>query len=92
MLLKKIRRPKTDDQVSDAVFSTDQSDKFKNVFEGLPQNIILCDPQSLEIVYVNQSCIETIKPLEQYLPISVDQLVGSSIDIFEENLSQQTSQ
>jgi methyl-accepting chemotaxis protein len=50
---------------------------------------MLCNPETLDIVYVNQTRIETLRPLEQYMPITADQLVGSCIDIFHKNPAHQ---
>ncbi len=55
---------------------------FERVIEGLPLNVMLCDPVSLEIIYANETSIDTLRPLEQYIPIKADDLVGSCIDIF----------
>lgn len=63
--------------------------QFQSVIEGLPLNVMLCDPQTLDIVYANQTSIETLRPLEQYLPITADKLVGSCVDIFHKNPSHQ---
>ena len=49
--------------------------------ENAPTNIILAAPE-LNIVYMNPASTETLKKVEQYLPIPVDQIVGSNVDIF----------
>lgn len=62
---------------------------FEKVIQGLPLNVMLCNPKTLDIVYVNQTSIDTLRPLEQYLPIKADALVGTCIDIFHANPSHQ---
>jgi methyl-accepting chemotaxis protein len=49
--------------------------------ENAPINVLYTDTD-LTIRYANQASIRTLKGLEQYLPIRVDELVGQSIDIF----------
>ena len=43
---------------------------------------MICDLHSLVVLYANETSIETLRPLEQYLPINADELIGSCIDIF----------
>ncbi|MCB0337751.1 MAG: hypothetical protein KDD62_15650, partial [Bdellovibrionales bacterium] len=49
--------------------------------ENAPVNIILAN-KDLTITYLNPSSSETLQTLAQYLPISPEQMVGASIDIF----------
>ena len=85
MLLKSLRSnsDETTSEVVEADIPTEtKSSEFERVVEGLPLNVMLCDPKTMEITYANETSIETLKPLEAYLPISADELVGSSIDVF----------
>ncbi|MCP5381016.1 MAG: chemotaxis protein [Kordiimonadaceae bacterium] len=65
------------------------TNEFMRVIEGLPLNVMLCDPGTLEITYANKTSLETLKTLEEYLPINAEDLVGSCIDIFHKNPSHQ---
>ncbi len=58
-----------------------QSLQFQSMMENSPTNVILAD-QDFNIIYMNPASLETLKTLEQYLPVPVDQVVGSNIDIF----------
>jgi methyl-accepting chemotaxis protein len=49
--------------------------------EGAPVNIMFCD-RDLIIRYVNPASMEALHALQSLLPVSVDEVVGSSIDIF----------
>ncbi|MBX7232484.1 MAG: hypothetical protein K1X29_10400 [Bdellovibrionales bacterium] len=52
-----------------------------SLLEKAPINIMFCD-RSLIIQYMNSQSHETLKKIEAYLPIPVDKVVGSKIDIF----------
>jgi methyl-accepting chemotaxis protein len=69
-----------------------------NVFQGkteifemmdsLPFNIMYCDTD-LIIKYANPSSYRTLKGLESFLPIPLDKIVGSKIDVFHKDPSYQ---
>lgn len=55
----------------------------------MPVNAMLCEVENFEIVYANETSIETLRPLEKYLPIKADDLVGTCIDVFHKDPSHQ---
>jgi methyl-accepting chemotaxis protein len=59
-------------------------DKFYNMVENVPINVLLADTD-LNLIYMNASSTSTLKTLEQFLPKPVEELVGESIDIFHED-------
>jgi len=56
--------------------------RLLGVLDQLPIAIMTCNPATYVIDYVNQTGVETIRRVEQYLPVKADQLVGTNIDIF----------
>jgi len=52
------------------------------LLDQIPVNVILCDPQDLRITYANRATFETLRGMQKLLPIPVDSLVGTSIDVF----------
>ena len=64
-------------------------DRVNSMMENAPVNVLFADKDELKITYANPSSIKTLKTLEQYLPIPVDQLVGQCIDIFHKNPAHQ---
>jgi methyl-accepting chemotaxis protein len=60
---------------------TQDLEKFYNMVENVPINVMLAN-LDLDLVYMNAALTETLRTLEQYLPKSVDELIGESIDIF----------
>lgn len=92
MLFKNLRNADLGENLETAdtsVFDVNSENEFERVVEGLPLNVMLCDPESLEIRYANSTSIETLRTLEQYLPIKADELVGTCIDVFHKNPSHQ---
>lgn len=59
-----------------------------NMVSNVPINIMACD-RDLKIVSLNPSAFNTLKQIENLLPIKAEQVVGSSIDIFHKNPAHQ---
>ena len=55
--------------------------RYKAMLDGAPANLMLTD-LDLNIVYLNPASLKTLEKIEQYLPVTVDKVLGSSIDIF----------
>jgi len=49
--------------------------------DALPVNVMFCD-RDLILRYLNRESRKSLKTLQQYLPVPVDQIVGKSIHIF----------
>ena len=58
------------------------------IVENAPINIMLADNDGT-IVYMNPASKETLRSIQHLLPIPVDQIVGSSYDIFHKNPAHQ---
>ena len=74
-------------------FATDitkevEMSRLQSAMANAPINI-MCADLDLKIQYVNPMSIKTLKTLEQYLPVKVDQLIGTCIDVFHKNPSHQ---
>jgi methyl-accepting chemotaxis protein len=54
---------------------------FEYALDALPANAMFCD-RDLILRYLNRSSRKTLKTLQQYLPVPVDELVGKSIHVF----------
>ncbi|MFQ5449316.1 MAG: bacteriohemerythrin [Nitrospinaceae bacterium] len=59
-----------------------------SMMENAPVNIIFAD-RDLKIQFMNPASAATLKKLEQYMPIRVENIIGESIDIFHKNPSHQ---
>jgi methyl-accepting chemotaxis protein len=58
--------------------------RMVSMMENAPFNILFADSDYI-LQYANPASVTTLKTLEQYLPVPVDQLVGQSIDVFHKN-------
>lgn len=76
------------DVVTDKIRLEFESARITSMMENAPINVIYCD-RDFNITYMNPASIETLKTIEQYLPVRVDEVVGSSIDIFHKNPAHQ---
>jgi len=56
--------------------------------ENAPINIILANTD-LDITYVNPATVKALTPLAHALPVPIDKVVGSNVDIFHKNPSYQ---
>lgn len=63
-------------------------DEVLSLLENSPINVMYCD-RDLVIQYMNNQSYETLKKISNYLPIAVDKIVGSKIDVFHKNPSHQ---
>lgn len=61
---------------------------MKPLVENAPVNMMLAD-KDLNITYVNPATVKNLKPLAHLLPVPVERLVGSNIDIFHKNPAMQ---
>jgi methyl-accepting chemotaxis protein len=55
----------------------------------LPVNVMMCDLDTFEVVYLNDTSKETLRSIEQYLPVSADEMLGTCIDVFHKNPAHQ---
>jgi methyl-accepting chemotaxis protein len=55
--------------------------RIKQMVDNAPINIMYAD-LDLKVRYMNPKAEQTLKKLEAYLPIKVDQMIGNSIDVF----------
>lgn len=69
----------------DPVRSIHPDSVFRQMVELMPVNVMLCELQDFRITYINASTRETLRKIEHVLPVRVDQLVGTSIDVFHKN-------
>jgi len=59
--------------------------RLTQMIDKMPINAMMCDPQTLEITYMNEASVTTLRGLEQYLPVKADDLMGTCIDVFHKN-------
>ena len=62
---------------------------FRQMADKLPSNLVVCDPETLNITYVNKASRATLREIEDLLPtgVNADNIVGQCIDVFHKNPS-----
>jgi len=63
--------------------------QLTQMVENMPVGVMMCDPETLEINYLNKFSNETLRTLEEHLPVKVDDMMGQCIDIFHKNPAHQ---
>ncbi len=72
-----------------AVLENSQDVDFAHqLLENAPINVMFAD-KDLILRYMNPASVKTLKTLEAFLPVKVDDLIGQSIDIFHKDPSYQ---
>ncbi len=61
--------------------STGEAARVVSMMQNAPINMIYAD-SNFDIQYMNPAAESTLKNLQQHLPVSVDKMIGNSIDIF----------
>lgn len=59
-----------------------------SMVESAPINIMLADRNGI-ITYINEKSRSTLSEIEEHLPITVDEIIGSSYDVFHKNPAHQ---
>jgi len=72
-------------KVTDREIFRVSSHRLKEMVDKMPINAMMCDPETLELTYMNNASRETLKELQEYLPVDADNLMGQSIDVFHKN-------
>ena len=62
--------------------------QVKNMMENMPTNVMYVD-RDLVLTYMNPKSKDTLKTLEHLLPVKVDQMMGTCIDVFHKNPAHQ---
>ena len=66
-----------------------ERERLKTMVDNMPINIMLADAKTLEVIYINQTSIDTLKTVEDLLPCKADEVLGICIDIFHKDPSHQ---
>ena len=66
----------------------EEAARVQSMMDNAPVNTMMCD-LNFNITYLNPRSRDTLRTLEKFLPVSVDKIQGSSIDIFHKNPAHQ---
>ncbi len=75
--------------VTEKIKKDEDAARLMQMIDNMPVNVMMCDPETFEINYINKTSVTTLTPLNQYLPVKADQLMGQCIDIFHKNPAHQ---
>ena len=71
---------------SDISVKKNQIDRLMSMIDNMPVAVMTADPKNeFRIDYLNATSRRTLGPLEQYLPIKVDEMLDHSFDVFHKN-------
>jgi methyl-accepting chemotaxis protein len=67
--------------------------KSTSLLDLSPSNVMICDPNTFNVSYVNKTCKDTLNSIQELLPngVSGDTIIGQCIDVFHKNPSHQRS-
>ena len=59
-----------------------ERERLKRMVDSMPINVMMADPETLEVNYINQTSVDTLKTVEHLLPVKAEEVLGTCIDIF----------
>lgn len=68
--------------------SVEKSVRLQAMMDNLSLPVMLCD-KNFTITYTNQATLTALRKLEKLLPVPIDKILGSNIDIFHKNPAHQ---
>lgn len=74
--------------VNIAEMPTLENSALFSMLEAAPLNVMLADLNGI-IIYMNQKSRETLVSIEEHLSVGVDEIIGSSYDVFHKNPAHQ---
>lgn len=67
----------------------DYNASLLNMLDEMPINVMMADPQTLEVTYANKTTVETLRSIEHLIPIKADDIIGTCIDVFHKDPAHQ---
>lgn len=75
--------------VTDKVIAEKENNLREQMINNMPVNVMFANKDTLEIELINNTSLNTLRPLQSLLPVPVDDLKGTCIDIFHKNPAHQ---
>jgi methyl-accepting chemotaxis protein len=57
-------------------------ERLKLMVDKMPINVMMANPETLEVTFINETSVQTLKTVEHLLPIKAEEVFGACIDIF----------
>jgi methyl-accepting chemotaxis protein len=74
--------------VTEKVRLENEQVRLRHMIDDLPLAVMTCD-LDLKINYINKSSVETLRTLQNLLPVPADKMMGQTIDVFHKNPAHQ---
>ncbi|TWT34141.1 methyl-accepting chemotaxis protein [Blastopirellula retiformator] len=74
--------------VTSQVLAEIEASRLRDMVENLPTNLMFADRENI-IRYINPASRASLQKIAHLLPVSVDQVVGSSVDVFHKDPKEQ---
>jgi len=71
--------------VAEVAAHLSQARKLRQMVDAMPINVMMCDPEDFRINFINKTSVDTLRSIEEHLPITADELEGACIDVFHKN-------
>ena len=75
--------------ITEQVKADAETARLMQMLDNMPINVMTLDLSDFTINYINRTSVETLRPLQQLLPVPADQLQGQCVDIFHKNPAHQ---
>lgn len=66
-----------------------ERERLKIMMNRMPINVMMADPKTFEINYINETSVNTLRAIEHLLPVKADKVLGTCIDRFHKDPSHQ---
>jgi len=77
------------EDATDRYKAEDEQAQLKNMINQMPINVMFADPETAVITFANQTSVDTLKQIDQHLPIRGEDIVGTCMDVFHKKPSHQ---
>ncbi len=74
--------------VTQKLITESEMARVQSMMEQAPINVMMAD-LDFNVTYINPKSRETLKSIEKHVPISIDKILGSSIDVFHKSPEKQ---
>ena len=75
--------------ITDKIQAEADTARQEQMIDQMPVNVMFLDPTDFKITYMNETSRQTLQPLLSLLPCPIDNIVGSTVDIFHKNPAHQ---
>ena len=66
-----------------------ESKRLLQMVDNMPINVMMCDPDTFVINYINKTSVDTLRGIQEHLPVKADDMLGTCIDVFHKNPAHQ---